>query len=41
MFLLQGLPPKNWRATGGLLAIWVAILALLASMVVGNLALHS
>ena len=39
MFLIQGLPPKNWRATGGLLAVWVMILALLASMIVGGLTL--
>lgn len=41
MFLLQGLPPKNWRATGGILGIWVTILSLLVSMVLGNLALQT
>ncbi len=38
-FLLQGLPPKDWRATGGILAIWTLILILLASMMAGRFAL--
>lgn len=37
MFLIQGLPPKNWRMTGGILAIWVFILLLLGSMMAGRL----
>lgn len=36
MFLLQGLQPRNWRLTGGILALWVFILALLASMMAGH-----
>ncbi|MFA7585638.1 MAG: hypothetical protein WCY11_05490 [Novosphingobium sp.] len=38
MFLMQGLPPKNWRMTSGILALWVAILALLAFMMAGYFA---
>lgn len=40
MFLMQGLPPKNWRLTSGILAAWVVILMLLASMMVGRFALN-
>lgn len=36
MFLLQGLQPRNWRLTGGILALWVLILALLASLMAGR-----
>jgi hypothetical protein len=36
MFLLQGLQPRNWRLTGGILALWVFILALLAFMMAGH-----
>ena len=35
MFLLQGLPPKSWRVTGGVLAVWIFVLFLLGSMVAG------
>ncbi|MEZ5655241.1 MAG: TIGR00341 family protein [Sphingobium sp.] len=38
-FLIQGLPPKNWRITGGIFALWVALLLLLASMIAGRFAL--
>lgn len=31
-FLLQGLPPRAWRLTGGVLALWVALLAALAAL---------
>ena len=37
-FLFQGLPPKNWRMTGGILAIWVLLLLLLSSLMAGRLA---
>ncbi|WP_336986865.1 TIGR00341 family protein [Altererythrobacter aquiaggeris] len=37
MFLIQGLPPKNWRVTSGILAAWIVILLLLASMMAGRL----
>ena len=37
MFLIQGLPPKYWRITGGILAMWVAILIVLAMMMAGRL----
>jgi uncharacterized hydrophobic protein (TIGR00341 family) len=36
-FLLQGLPPKNWRMTGGILAMWLFILFVLASLMAGRL----
>ncbi len=36
-FLLQGLPPKNWRMTGGILAMWLFLLFLLASLMAGRL----
>ena len=39
MFLIQGLPPKNWRITGGILALWLFILMLLASMMAGRIVL--
>ncbi|TIX49760.1 TIGR00341 family protein [Alteraurantiacibacter aquimixticola] len=39
MFLFQGLPPKSWRMTGGILALWVFVLLLLASMMAGRLVL--
>ncbi|WP_114520218.1 TIGR00341 family protein [Altererythrobacter sp. ZODW24] len=38
-FLLQGLPPKDWRATGGILAVWTLVLILLASMMACRFAL--
>lgn len=31
-FLLQGLPPKDWRLTGRVLAVWVALLAALGTL---------
>ena len=36
-FLVQGLPPKSWRMTGGILAFWVFVLLVLASMMAGRL----
>ncbi|MFL0357219.1 TIGR00341 family protein [Erythrobacter sp. GH1-10] len=39
MFLFQGLPPKSWRMTGGILALWTGILVVLALMVAGRIAL--
>ena len=39
MFLIQGLPPKNWRITGGILLSWVIILVLFAAMIGGWIAL--
>lgn len=35
-FLMQGLPPKSWRMTGGILALWAALLLLLMSMMAGS-----
>ena len=34
-FLLQGLPPKSWRMTGGILIGWLAILLLFAAAISG------
>lgn len=39
MFLIQGLPPKSWRVTGGVLTVWSAILMILAGLIVGRAAL--
>lgn len=33
MFLIQGLPPKHWRMTGGILLTWVLILFLFITMI--------
>jgi uncharacterized hydrophobic protein (TIGR00341 family) len=35
-FLFQGLPPKDWRLTGRLLVMWVALLAALAYLIVSR-----
>ena len=32
-FLFQGLPPKDWRLTGGVLTIWVVLLGTLAVLI--------
>ena len=37
LFLIQGLPPKSWRLTGGILAIWAFLLILLTSMMAGRI----
>ncbi|QIG54099.1 TIGR00341 family protein [Altererythrobacter sp. BO-6] len=37
MFLVQGLPPKSWRMTSGILALWAVILVLLLSMMAGRI----
>ena len=37
MFLAQGLPPKNWRITGGVLLVWAAVMFLLASFMAGRI----
>ncbi|MBA3056264.1 MAG: TIGR00341 family protein [Sphingomonadales bacterium] len=39
MFLIQGLPPKNWRMTGGILGVWLFVLLLLASLMAGRVVL--
>ncbi|WP_284125814.1 TIGR00341 family protein [Parerythrobacter aestuarii] len=36
-FLLQGLPPRSWRMTAGIFAVWAALLLLLASSLAGVL----
>ncbi|QJB70500.1 TIGR00341 family protein [Parasphingorhabdus halotolerans] len=38
MFLIQGLPPKDWRMTGGIFAVWSFILALFIGLVGGRIA---
>jgi uncharacterized hydrophobic protein (TIGR00341 family) len=38
MFLVQGLPPKNWRMTGGIMAIWAFVLFLFVGSMVGRIA---
>ena len=35
MFLIQGLPPRSWRMTWGILAVWMAILLLFIALVGG------
>lgn len=37
MFLIQGLQPKQWRMTGGILSLWAFILLLLALMMASHL----
>lgn len=37
MFLVQGLPPKNWRMTTGIMVVWALILLALLSMMLGRL----
>lgn len=37
MFLVQGLPPKSWRMTSGVLAVWVILLVVLMSMMAGRI----
>ncbi len=38
-FLVQGLPPRDWRMTSGILAVWVLLLLLLTSLMAGRLVL--
>ncbi|WP_412069932.1 TIGR00341 family protein [Rubrivirga sp. IMCC43871] len=35
-FLLQGLPPREWRLTGRVLVLWTALLAALAALLVAG-----
>lgn len=35
MFLLQGLPPKNWRMTWGIAVLWAAVLLLFLGLMAG------
>lgn len=37
-FLIQGLPPKDWRMTSSILAIWMAVLLTFISLVGGRIA---
>lgn len=37
MFLFQGLPPKSWRMTSGIMLVWVLLLVMLASMMAGRI----
>ncbi|TRD10439.1 TIGR00341 family protein [Erythrobacter insulae] len=36
-FLAQGLPPKSWRLTTGVMLVWVILLIMLMSMMVGRI----
>lgn len=36
-FLLQGLPPKRWRITAAMLAVWTGILVLFIGMITGRI----
>lgn len=38
-FLVQGLPPRNWRITSGIFLIWLVILFLFVGLVGGRIAL--
>lgn len=38
-FLMQGLPPRNWRITSGIFLIWLAILLLFIGLVGGRIAM--
>lgn len=38
-FLFQGLPPKSWRITTGIILVWIGILGLLAAMMAGRILL--
>jgi uncharacterized hydrophobic protein (TIGR00341 family) len=38
-FLVQGLPPRNWRITSGIFLIWLAILLLFIGLVGGRFAI--
>ncbi len=37
MFLFQGLPPKSWRMTSGIVVIWSLLLILLLSLMAGRI----
>jgi uncharacterized hydrophobic protein (TIGR00341 family) len=39
MFLFQGLPPKSWRMTAGIMIVWLVLLVLLMSMMAGRILL--
>lgn len=39
MFLFQGLPPKNWRMTTGMVLIWLLLLVILMSLMAGRVIL--
>lgn len=38
MFLFQGLPPKSWRMTGGVTAVWTVVLLLFLAVMAGRIA---
>ncbi|MEZ5939682.1 MAG: TIGR00341 family protein [Hyphomonadaceae bacterium] len=39
-FLLQGLPPRRWRMTAGVVSFWVALLVVFAAMMTGRIVTH-
>ncbi len=38
-FLLQGLPPRRWRITAGILGVWIMLLLAFIGMITGRIAL--
>ncbi|MCA8900157.1 MAG: TIGR00341 family protein [Hyphomonas sp.] len=36
-FLISGLPPRRWRITTGILAVWIALLVLLGGVITGHI----
>lgn len=38
-FLIQGLPPKDWRMTSGIMLVWVLLLGFLLAMMAGRIVL--
>ena len=38
-FLVQGLPPRRWRITAGILGVWIALLLVFIGMITGRIAL--
>lgn len=35
-FLIQGLPPRRWRITAGILAVWLGVLVLFVAVITGR-----
>jgi uncharacterized hydrophobic protein (TIGR00341 family) len=38
-FLFQGLPPRNWRITGGIMLVWLVLLVAFGSLLIGPFAI--
>lgn len=39
-FLIQGLPPRRWRITAGILAVWVGVLVLFVAVITGRVVME-